>query len=623
MGSGKIARLYSTDELIQEKKSGRLSPSVGYNTFDQINGSHPLRQAVEDICIEYQARKRKGGKVSFFNFNLAREMGLIGENHPDIMNEELNRKILDTFSIIIINEYDIQHNKKFPSKDIKENSYMATRYLQLQHPNKKGATSGDGRSIWNGCFKSDKGIWDISSCGTGATKLSPATNIQGKFFESGDPSISYGCGYSEVDEGLGTLFFSEIFSKNKISTERVLAIIEFPDNIAINVRAHPNLIRPSHLFRFLKQNNLSSLRQIVDYYIDRQIQNKIWSDVPKDSKGRYQYFLHKVTEAFAKVAARFEDDYIFCWIDWDGDNILMDAGIIDYGSIRQFGLFHHEYRYDDDDRYSTSIVEQKLKARYSVQVFNQIYDYLIHGKKRKIKYFYKAQFPKLFDRLFQDEKRKNILYKIGFEEKQAEVLLGKDQVLVDRFIKTFAFFERAKSSEGMKNVADGINWNAIYCMRDILRENPQMLLARDMKILNYEEFIAILRSNYAKDKDVRKTPYRWLMARQFQKFYIQLVKRMAELTHTPVEKVLLKLTMRSSVINKYDRVTGDSITNVVDLLMNSKRRSNPEELFRILQDFVNFQITNPDVKEQVNTLQLKDPLIRDLLQIVRDCREGL
>ena len=133
---------------------------------------------------------------------MAREIGLISSNHKNILNPDLEKKILETFGIIIINEFDIENCLKFPTKEIKKNKYMATRYVQLQHENKQGKTSGDGRSIWNGQFKGKNGItYDISSCGTGATCLSPATAKYKKNFQSGDPSISYGCGYSEIDEG--------------------------------------------------------------------------------------------------------------------------------------------------------------------------------------------------------------------------------------------------------------------------------------------------------------------------------------------------------------------------------------------------------------------------------------
>ena len=175
------------------------SKSYDYANFHKLDGKHPLQKKVPESCVLYRARYRKGGKVSFFNFALAKEMGLIDEEHGNELNQKLEEEILQTFSLVIINEYDLEHSKRFPKEEIKENFYMATRYLQLQHPDNMGYNSGDGRSIWNGQIKNNGKIWDVSSCGTGATRLSPATSIHNKFFETGDPSISYGCGYAEYD----------------------------------------------------------------------------------------------------------------------------------------------------------------------------------------------------------------------------------------------------------------------------------------------------------------------------------------------------------------------------------------------------------------------------------------
>ena len=148
-----------------------------YRQFYKIDGRHPWREVSPDAYVDYAARTRHGGKVFYFNFELAKEMGLIGKRHPHRLNADLSKAILDTFSLVIINEYDLEHRLQFPEQDIRPHKYMATRYLQCQHPSKKGLTSGDGRSIWNGCLKSRSGTWDISSCGTGATRLSPATAI--------------------------------------------------------------------------------------------------------------------------------------------------------------------------------------------------------------------------------------------------------------------------------------------------------------------------------------------------------------------------------------------------------------------------------------------------------------
>ena len=107
---------------------------------------------------------------------------------------------------------------------------MATRYLQLQHPDKRGKTSGDGRGIWNGEFRGRGGTWDVSSSGTGATCLSPAAAQTGKFFKTGDRAVGYGNGYNTLDEGLSAALMSEIFHRNGIPTERTLVIISFERN---------------------------------------------------------------------------------------------------------------------------------------------------------------------------------------------------------------------------------------------------------------------------------------------------------------------------------------------------------------------------------------------------------
>lgn len=592
-----------------------------YSNFDQLDGRHPLQQALPQMVVTYKARTRKGGKVAYFNYALAKEMGLIPATHPEEMSSALEKKLLETFSLIIINEFDEIHGKKFPEKDIKAHRYMATRYLQLQHPNKTGKTSGDGRSVWNGQYKGKGKTWDVSSCGSGATCLSPATAIQGKFFESGDPSISYGCGYSELDEGLSTAFFSEIMHKNGHSTERVLVVIDYGGNIGLTVRAHENLLRPSHFFAWLKQGERDALETLVDQWVGRQHKNKIFDSIPKSKPAQYNLCLDWLTDRFARTAARFEDDYIFCWLDWDGDNILMDGGIIDYGSIRQFGLFHSEYRYDDVERFSTTILEQKQKARYMVQTFAQMFDFLKTGKKKNLKDFATHKSMSDFDRIFDEQKDLNLLTRIGFDTKSRDHLFSKYRKEVMEFRKIFSWFETAKSSEGIIEVADGVNWNAIYCMRDVLRELPQIYLARGgNEILNDDEFIEIIRSSYATDKDVKLTAGLKSKIKSFQEQYRNLIT----LVGKPAN-VLLGLTMRSSIINKYDRVTGDAVTTVVDKVMHAKPRLSSDDMYLVMREFTEFQNLDPDVKRRVtgNRKMPRERLIKTMVQIVRDYREGL
>jgi uncharacterized protein YdiU (UPF0061 family) len=606
-------------EIVRKSKVETIND---YQNFDVINGSHSFKDKNPGSFVDYQARVRHGSKVRFFNFELAKEMGLISSLHENILKPELEKTIKKTFSLLIINEYDLLNNTKIPKEDIKEGQYMATRYLQLQHPDKTGRTSGDGRSIWYGEIQNNGRKWDISGCGTGATKLSPATSLYNKFFKSGDPSISYGCGYCEVDESLGTLFFSEVFNKNNISTERVLAILEFDKGISITVRAHECLIRPSHFFCHLKQSNYERLKNITDYYIDQQIKYKKYPKMPNDEKVRYEYFLKEIVKTFAKTTSRFEDEYIFCWMDWDGDNILMDGGIIDYGSIRQFGLFHSEYRYDDVQRYSTTILEQKAKVKYIVQSFIQIVDFLLTKKKKNISHFKDHVMMREFEKEFELIKDQNILKKIGFEPQYIDYLIKEARSDVKAFRKVFSYFEKTKSKKGMEKVADGINWNAVFCMRDILREFPQIYLSREKNIDEYE-FIEIVKSNYAKKADLIVTNHRKKMIQLFQSFYLKLVKKSAKKFNLSQNELILKITMRSSIINKAERVTGDSVTYVVHKVLNHRPKLEASEIFELLEDFKNYQTLDPDIVKKMKIDKKHHSLMPTLMELVRDYREGI
>ena len=144
-----------------------------YEKFKKLDGTHPWRDVCADGYLDYRARRRPKGRVLYFNFPLAREMELIPLDHPPTLNKELEQVLLETFSLQIINEYDLKLGKKYPTETVKPGSYMATRYLQTQHRSKQGKTSGDGRSIWNGYLRTSDLIFDISSRGTGATMLSP------------------------------------------------------------------------------------------------------------------------------------------------------------------------------------------------------------------------------------------------------------------------------------------------------------------------------------------------------------------------------------------------------------------------------------------------------------------
>ena len=82
-----------------------------YSNFDILNGDHPWMQFVPNGYVSYRVKNLDHGNVAYFNFQLAKEMGLISNDHPHHLNKALEKKTLSTFSLQIINEYDELHQK--------------------------------------------------------------------------------------------------------------------------------------------------------------------------------------------------------------------------------------------------------------------------------------------------------------------------------------------------------------------------------------------------------------------------------------------------------------------------------------------------------------------------------
>ena len=87
-----------------------------------------------------------------------------------------------------------------------------------------------------------------------------------------------------------------------------------------------------------------------------------------------------IARAYGKLAAICEEEYIFNWLAWDGDNMLASGAILDYGSIRQFAAKHDKYRYDDVDRFSSTLTEQRYWVRELVKVFAQAAHFALQGE---------------------------------------------------------------------------------------------------------------------------------------------------------------------------------------------------------------------------------------------------
>ncbi len=547
--------------------------------FGRLNGEHPFKKENPGAFVDYPARKRKGGKVAYFNFNLAREMGLVPPHFgAESLTRDLQEVILDTFSLTIINEWDVKNRVQFAKEDILPGRYMATRYLQLQHPTRQGRTSGDGRGIWNGEVTHRGITWDVTSSGTGATCLSPATAKTGKFFRSGDPRVCYGNGYNSLDDGLAAALLSEALFAEGISTERVLALISFEDGSSINVRAGKNLLRPAHLFRPLKQGDRESLERIFRYCLkrDQKNSNDMGSGLCTEAwPQQVRAYCQKVARDFGIAAARYRTNYVFCWFDWDGDNILCDGGIIDYGSIRRFGAFHSGYRYDDGDRFSTRLAQQRARARYIVQTFAQIQEFLCTGQRPPIRSLRGHPLVRLFDEVFEGELTRGLLWKVGLSREQMGVWSKgvREKLPIVRVVKEFErAFRKVESLQTQKGVHLGPDGEVSYArfrMDVFLREYPR-LRAQSGDMLGAIALSELSKSTYARTRDLKPTSQIKKAWDSLEKAYQTLSESFRTQGQTE-RQWMTQVGMRAGVRNPQERVTGDGSLAMMEHLLSLHR----------------------------------------------------
>lgn len=601
-----------------------------YSSFDQLNGVHPWMDAVKDGFVSYRVRELNTGKVAYFNFILAKEMGLIPPDHPHQMSEELQQKLIETFSLQIINEYDELTQRRIDPATIRPHKYMATRYLQLQHSNKQGKTSGDGRGIWNGTVYHRGTTWDVSSRGTGVTCLAPGAVQAQKPLKTGGTEFGYGCGLAEIDELLGASILAEVMHLQGIGTERMLCVIDLGKGYGIGVRAARNLIRPAHLFLYLKQERWDNLKAATDYMIDRQIDNKVW-DIKAKGSGRYDEMLIEISKSFGEFTAILDTDYIFAWLDWDGDNVLADAGIIDYGSVRQFGIRHDKYRYDDVERFSTNLNEQKQKARLIVQVFAQMADYLKTKKKKPLREFAQHSAVLNFNKVFDQKRAERLLYRMGFNETQRSHIMAKDG-LFERFDKEFSFFERAKVSGNTEKVADGVNHPALYNMRTLMKDYPRFLMESPLPFekrwMTENTFFKTVLSGFAKSRDARMGEKQRRHIEAFQRVYRELVETAAG--RNKPEHILKGICERAEKLNSDKRITGNALIEMVEEIITEKKKGLPmEQIQKIVDKLVYEQNGMPEIpvsrfyRDQLATPAVKMDLYAKLLSLVEEHKESI
>jgi hypothetical protein len=272
---------------------------------------------------------------------------------------------------------------------------------------------------------------------------------------------------------------------------------------------------------------------------------------------------------------------------------------------------------------STSIPEQKRKARQIVQRFAQIRELLLRGEVPSLASLRDDPVLELFDREFERERKRLFLRQMGFEESESHHLIHNAPGAVARLLDIHHRFEKKRSSRGRRKVADGLSWDAVYCMRDVLRELPARLAPAASGVrpeIPAEAFYAIALSNYASRRDRRLTPHRRQEARAYQRAYVELCERLAARRRVPLAEILAELAPRARLRNPYARMTGDGLTHAAQRLATSKRHLAAEETYHLIEAFADTQdrceekagqgATRPAIAERRLVRRIRDDLER-------------
>ena len=226
-----------------------------------------------------------------------------------------------------------------------------------------------------------------------------------------------------------------------------------------------------------------------------------------------------------------------------------------------------------------------------------------------------------FDENFETQKNLNILNRMGLSPRKAKQVLKRNEQLIIDFRKTFSYFEQAKSVTGKVEIADGITWDAIFSMRNLLRELP-LVFGFSEDHISAEDFIDMMKSDFALEQDLEVTGYRKQKIQLFQEQYLELMHITSKLFQESLSKTFEQASLRSLVINKSERITGDAVTHIVALLMKHRKKLKPESLFQLIQSIRVSQNLNPDLKLKYPQIYPK-ALFKEVMELIKENREGI
>ena len=225
--------------------------------------------------------------VAFYiQFPLAREMELMAEDtrrHTGTSNKPPR-----TFSLRVLTKYlqPARNTRRVTSATpLQEHAISRPKHASKQDE------LGRRPENLNGCLRTRIPDLDISSGGTGATILSPEPSSEGPSRRAMGAAVMIRESLSRRD--LGSAVMSEIFYRRY--PHRTCLTSRLSRRTAIGGRTAPNN-QARTLFRYLKQGRHTELKESVDYFIERQIENGFAFPAPASTHPKHWITSRALTE---------------------------------------------------------------------------------------------------------------------------------------------------------------------------------------------------------------------------------------------------------------------------------------------------------------------------------------
>jgi hypothetical protein len=567
----------NTGQQSQSVSSGKDSAS---SVFNNMTGQSRFRNAVgAKAFIDYKTVSVPS-KVFLLNTTLLEEWGLKGVN-AERLSAVLVNSVKSAFARKIINEFDQEPSPE----EIQPGLFMATRYMN----------TGDGRAIWNGQFDlydtSGKliAVIDVSSKGTGSTAMRLEQDLSG----------GYGDGKASLDEFVGGYIQGEIMHRNGFQTERTLVILDLGDGQSVGVRVGAPLLRPSHIFYWEKRGNGPMTKNVIDYHIQLERLNGRGEGLGT-GPGLYNRWLKKEAEALGKLIAMVESRYIFLWLAVDGDNMILPGGIIDYGSIRQFGLPYFDFRHENR---SINVWETQGLAKLILSKLIRSVELARAGKKVKGPHNFSHPLFEVFEKSYQETRLRDLLLQFGFTRDQIESIvksspeIGNQLVrMIDRLIKMQRGrefkFNYIDEESGYEKMAP-----PLYDVRKLLRLYADVLArqtnaAQPHSRIEVTQMLKMLESKWSTKESMKPSVEMKRITETIQSAISTFLTQVSP--NNRIEQLAL-MAERAKVANREFRLSGNGgsavSTEIINLYNNG---ATPEMLNVLTENVIRQNIEDPD-----------------------------